>query len=82
MSIAAHETREEKEKWLLRPLDWAMNVTIYSLACLVVPVLNKPELMTLYPDFIAYGALGALAVVFVLLFWAIKRITDAARGRG
>lgn len=77
MSIAAHETREDKEKWLLRPFNWALNVVFHSFVFGNVYYwygLTEDRVLII-------GLLVAFGIASVLMFWAYKRITDAARGR-
>ena len=75
-AIAAWQTREEKEKWLLRPVDWASCVAMFggfmTLAMLYAGV-ERPTVLCV--------AIGANIVTFVLLTWGIARIKNKARGR-
>lgn len=77
MAIAAHETREEKLKWLLQPVEWASNVAFFGAVFGFV-----------FWYFEIYGAttlivalVAMLALIAGLLIWASARISNAARGR-
>jgi hypothetical protein len=77
MSTAAHGTREEKLRWLLRPVEWASTLSFFTATFGFV-----------YWYFEIYSA-GTVALVLsaaltanaVLLIWACARIMNAARGR-
>jgi hypothetical protein len=77
MSIAAHETREDREKWLLRPLNYASNVAFFSFV-----FGNVYYWFGLVEDrTLIIGLAVAFGVASGFLFWAVQRITNAARGR-
>lgn len=76
MTIAAHETREDKLKWLLRPVEWALGVS-FSSACFGFVYWH----FGIYDlDVIAPALCAALVANTALLFWAVSRMTTAARG--
>jgi hypothetical protein len=77
MSIAAHETREEKGKWLVRPVNWASNVVFFSFVFGAIYYwFGLLEDQTLIISLVV-----AMGIASVLLIWAYARITNAARGR-
>lgn len=78
MSIAAFETREEKEKRLLRPLDWACSVVFFSFVFGALFWFEGKIDRTVLAGFLVIG-MGAASA---LLLWAKIRILNAARGRG
>lgn len=75
MSTAAHGSREEKLKWLLRPVEWASTLSFFGAVFGFV-----------YWYFEIYSAqtvavllAAALAANAVLLMWAIARISNLVR---
>jgi hypothetical protein len=77
MAIAAHETREDKLKWLCRPIDWASSVAFYSTTFgFVFWYFGIWEAQHLVPVLCA-----CLGVTSGLLIWAVARLTNAARWR-
>ena len=77
MAIAAHETRDEKLNWLLRPFDWALRVCLSVLGLCALAGINR-DIST---ETVASVTVVTLAVVVALLVWGVSRVTDAARGR-
>jgi uncharacterized membrane protein len=78
MSNAAHETREEEGKWLVRPVYLAENVVFFSFVYGAVYYwFGLTDERTLI-----IGLVAAMGIASVLLFWAHARIMNAARGRG
>jgi hypothetical protein len=78
MSIAAFETREEKGKRLVRPVNWASNVVFFSFVFGAVYYwFGLTDERTLI-----IGLVTALGIASVLLIWGYARIMNAARGRG
>jgi hypothetical protein len=76
MAIAATATRQEKEKWLTRPIDWAWNSSFFGGCMGLLMWLNGVE-----TGYVLTIAIGSNICAAVLLGWAVKRITNAARGR-
>lgn len=78
MSVdAVHGTREEKLKWLLRPVEWASNVAAFGAVFGFVFWYFE-----MYGDTTLIVALVAmLALIAGLLIWGSARISNAARGR-
>lgn len=75
--VAAHTTRDEKEKWLMRPLSWAIHVVFFSFIFgAFFWVEGKVDNSMLAAGFLITNGIAA-----VLLFWAVRRILNAARGR-
>lgn len=75
--VAAHSTRE-KEKWLVRPINWASNVAFFSFVFGAVYYwYGFFEDRTLIISLVI-----AMGIASVLLFWGYVRILNAARGRG
>lgn len=81
MSVSAVDEREEKLKWLTRPLNWAGHVAMFALLLFLMPVLFEDGFMDQNATIIAYGTLAALAIVFALLYWGMIRVMRVARGQ-
>lgn len=78
MAFSATVTREEKFDALIRPILWGSEVVaIFAAICLLMMFDQSVSW-----DTIAIVATGGLAVASGFCLWGIKRITDAARGRG
>jgi hypothetical protein len=77
MSIA-YEDREAKEKWLLRPFEWAGHVGLYTSVALI-GLWTEPRPLSWFADFIAIGAFTSLIVIQGLIIWGIRRILSVAR---
>lgn len=76
MTVAMQETREDKLKWLLRPVEWASGLSFFGAVFGLVYWLDG-----LYrADQIVLALCAVLGVNFALLLWAINRMTRAARG--
>lgn len=77
MTIAATATREDKEKWLLRPFEWAwrisFGVTFFGVLFFFEGKVPLSQLSGIL--------LTALAMVSVLLIFGIRRLMNATRGR-
>jgi len=75
MAVAALETREDKLKWLMRPVNWASSLSFISAFF--------GGVHWYYGFFDANEIVVALCVALgvnsALLFWAIARMTTAAR---
>ena len=80
MSMAETMTREDKENWLLRPLNWALRITV-SMAVFVVTVWSGGELSKLGATFLLSVSVATLFVVGVLLLWGVRRINFVTGGR-
>lgn len=81
MSVSAVDEREEKLKWLVRPINWASHVAMFALLVFAMPVLFEPGFLERNVSMIAYGAITAIAVIFALLFWGMIRVMRVARGQ-
>jgi len=79
MSVAAPDNRKERLKWLLRPFDWALHVTVYT-AIVVLLTWTDPEITSLTDDFVAVLSITASLTVAGLLIWGTRRILYIARG--
>jgi hypothetical protein len=79
MSIDAAETREAKEKWLLRPINWAGHVALYALV-LMIGVWTDASAEFWSPHAIAILATVSLVVIQGLIIWGIRRILGVTRG--
>lgn len=77
MSRAVFATRQEKEQFLLRPLSLASSVAFFSFVFGIVFWLEGE----ISGHVLAGGLVVAMGITSALLFWAMKRVTDAARGR-
>jgi hypothetical protein len=75
--IAARATRDEKEKWLLRPINWAGETALIVSALCFFMMFDRH---VSWPA-IAISAIGGLLVVSGLTLWGIRRIMNATRGR-
>lgn len=77
MSIATTATREDKEKWLLRPVDWAWSLSCYAaffgIFFYFEGVMPIEELCVLL--------LVAITMIAGMLLWGIRRLMNVARGR-
>ena len=75
MSVAVHDTREEKLKWLLRQAQWASSLSFFSAVFGFV--------YWYYGIYSAETVVIALSAVLVvnaaLLLWAVARITNIVR---
>lgn len=80
MSSVSWEDREEKIKWLIKPLNWALAVSTYTAVLLVALWVNTKSL-DIVTNIIIATALATLVVTDGLLYWALYRIAGAARGR-
>ncbi len=75
MSVAVHGTREEKLKWLLRPVQWASTLSFFSaIFGFVYWHYGFYEANSL-----AFGLCAILAVNAALLSWALARVNNVAR---
>lgn len=75
MSMAETMTREDKEKWLLRPLQWAWQTCIAAVIFIaLIGHDGKADAQSLLVI-----ASAALAVVTCLLLWGIMRITAVVK---
>jgi hypothetical protein len=73
--IAATATREEKQKWLMRPIEWASSVAWFSSTFGVVYYsfgLASDRL-------IIFALIAALVANSALLIWGISRMHRATR---
>lgn len=75
-TIAASATREDKQKWLMRPFNWASNVAyfcaIFGAVYYWFGLVNDRILVP--------GLLAALTLTAVLLLWGFRRMHLATRG--
>lgn len=74
--VAADAPREEKQKWLMRPFDWAYNVSFFG-AFFGFIYWHFGAFDTKY---LAVALCAALAVVFALLLWGFRRLHVATGG--
>ncbi len=74
MAIAAHETREDKLKWLQRPFDWALNVCWFSFALGLALYLEGRTPL----EYICVALIAALGIACGLAFWGLHRMSYAA----
>lgn len=77
MSIAATDTREDKMKWLVRPLDLALRVCCY-MAVFGFTFWWQGQLPA---EQLCVVLLTALAISGVLLAWGLRRVVNVAQGR-
>jgi len=75
MSTVAHGTREEKLRWLLRPVEWAS--TLSFLGATFGSVYWYFEIYSV--EAVALILCVALAANAALLIWAIGRISGVAK---
>lgn len=75
--VAAYATRDDKEKWLMRPLNWAMHVVLFSFIFGAFFWFEGK----IDSSALAIGLVVSMGVASGLLFWAVRRILNAARGR-
>lgn len=75
--VAQSATRQEKEKWLTRPLDWAGHCGMYGSIFAGLGWFNGDIDLSI----VAGIALGTILVMIGLLMWGIRRVHNAARGR-
>ena len=77
MAIAATATREDKQKWLLRPFDWAwrlsFGVSFFGLFFFFEGKVPLGQLSGIL--------LTALVIISCLLMWGVRRFLNATRGR-
>lgn len=75
MALTGYETRQERLRWLERPMDWAGTLSI-SASMWGIAMLGLDDL----PLKLVIGLLsGALMTVFGLLIWQGKRLSDVAK---
>jgi hypothetical protein len=78
MSVDVKGTREEKLKWLLRPVEWASTLSFFSATFGFVYWYYG-----IYSSEVLVVALSvALAVNTALLIWAVGRISNVVRRIG
>jgi hypothetical protein len=73
--IAATATREQKQAWLMRPFNWASNVSWFSATFGAVYYLFGLVDVRI----IAIGLVAALAANAALLLWGFSRMHRATR---
>lgn len=77
MAIAAQETREDKVKWLMRPLNCAYTTaTSFAIIAGLAWHDGKAD-----PESLALIAVSGLLITSGLLIWGIRRLTQVTRGR-
>lgn len=77
MAIAGHETREEKLRWLVRPVAWASNVAFFSAVFgFVYWYFDEVD-----ANHLILALCACLGVTAGLLIWAVARMTNASRHR-
>lgn len=75
--VSADAPREAKQEWLMRPFDWAYNVSFFgAFFGFVYWYLGEFE-----AKYLVLPLCAALAAIFVLLLWGFKRLDVATRGR-
>ena len=75
MSITAEAERRQKEKLLLRPIDWTLSVVLFSFIFGFVFWLEG----RIDAAILAGGLIIAMGFALILLFWGYVRIINAAR---
>ena len=76
-TVAATASREDKQKWLMRPFNWASNLSWFA-ACLG-PVYYC---LGVNSDVLILGLIAAMAVISGLLLWGFRRMYIATGGQG
>lgn len=78
MAITAHETREVKFQWLIRPFAWALNACLMS-ALFGFSLATDP---TFIPStYVLAGLIGSNVAIAALLAWGIVRMRATYEGR-
>jgi len=78
MSLVDYETREEKLDALIKPLRWSGETAAIVGAGCVLMMFDQ----SVSWESVAIVATGGLLISSGFFLWGLKRITDAARGRG
>ena len=74
--VAAGATREEKEAWVWRPLNWAWSVSFFAAVFGFVYY----YFAAFDPGVVIVGLIMANVATAGMLLWAIRRIDFAMRG--
>ncbi len=77
--ITATASHQEKKNWLIWPLEWALNVVLYS-AVLLAGIWLDPTARHWALGFTAVVALISLTTVSGLLIWGLARLSNVAKG--
>lgn len=77
MTIAAHETREDKYKWLTRPFMWAFYACLMA-ALYGVSLGTDPSFIP--AGYVIAGLIASLMAVAGLVAWGIFRMRAAYEG--
>jgi hypothetical protein len=77
MSMAETVTRDDKLKWLLRPLSWAQSLC----SCTAIVAASMWYDGKLDTPFVMEGLILAMAIASGLMIWGIARVSNAAKGR-
>lgn len=78
MAVAAHDTREEKFKWLMRPVLWALNLCLLA-ALFGFSLATDPTFIP--TTYVAGGLIAALLGVAGFLTWGVVRMRATFEGR-
>jgi len=78
MAVAAHDTREEKFKWLMRPILWALNLCLLA-ALFGFSLATDPAYIS--ATYVAGGLIAALLGAAGLLAWGVVRMRATFEGR-
>ncbi len=77
MAIAAHETREEKFKWLIAPFMWACRACLMA-ALFGFSLATDPSFI--HPNYVMAALLVSLLAVAGLVTWGLIRMRAAYEG--
>lgn len=75
--VSSTATREEKEKWLFRPLNWAYDVAVSGVIVGGLPFAFGDA----NSKVAAVILIACLVAVSGLILWGISRISKAARNQ-
>lgn len=78
MAIAAHETREQKFQWLIRPFAWAFNACLMA-ALFGFSLATDPSFIP--TQYVAAGLIASLLAIAGLLAWGIVRMRATYEGK-
>jgi hypothetical protein len=78
MTIAAHESQDEKYKWLTRPFMWAINACLMA-ALFGFSLATDPSFIP--TEYVAAGLIASLLAIAGLLAWGIVRMRATYEGR-
>lgn len=78
MAIAAHETREEKYRWLTKPFVWAFEACLMA-ALFGVSLATDPSFIP--TSYVIAGLITSLVAVACLIGYGIVRMRATYEGR-